>query len=53
MSKNKCRQCGSGQTYVRIETQQRVCRICGAIKPLKTRKKAIPIDPTPSPEVTL
>jgi len=39
MSKNtKCKECGSGQTYVRLETQERVCRSCGAIIPLKRAK---------------
>jgi len=42
MKTTKCKECGSGQTYVRIDTQERVCRSCGAIKPLKQPKKALP-----------
>lgn len=36
---NKCTECGSGQTYVRLETQDRVCRSCGAITLLKSKDK--------------
>ena len=46
MSKSKCQECGSGQTYIRLETKERVCRLCGAIKPMKQPKKTLPIDPT-------
>lgn len=53
MSKtNKCKECGSGQTYVRLETQDRVCRSCGAITPLKTKAKALPkalVEPSNAP----
>lgn len=42
--KNKCPSCGSKQTYVRLETQDRVCRSCGDITTLKQTKKALPDD---------
>lgn len=29
--KFRCKQCGSTQTYKRVLTNERVCRICGAI----------------------
>lgn len=38
--KNQCTECGSGQTYVRLETQDRVCRLCGEVKPLKSKPSA-------------
>lgn len=42
--KNKCSECDSSQTYVRLETQDRVCRSCGAITPLKPKAKPVQDD---------
>jgi uncharacterized protein (DUF983 family) len=35
---NTCKKCGSGQVYLRISTNERVCRICGFIEKIKKVK---------------
>lgn len=43
MSKPKCPNCQSTNSYVRIETRERVCRACGQIyanKPVKSKPVA-------------
>ena len=42
--KSRCVACGSKQTYVRLETKDRVCRSCGEIKPIESKAKALPSD---------
>ena len=32
INKPKCSQCGSTLTYLRISTNERVCRLCGFIE---------------------
>jgi len=31
----RCKRCNSSQTYVRLSTQERVCKTCGHIEELK------------------
>ena len=35
VEKQKCSQCGSGQTYIRIKEGTRVCRNCGNVDQIK------------------
>ena len=35
----RCSKCGSTMTYLRLTTQERVCRNCGNIEKLKEAKK--------------
>ena len=37
-NKPKCSKCGSGQVYLRIATNERVCRQCGHIEKIKEKK---------------
>jgi len=34
----KCKRCGISQTYIRIKTNERVCRVCGYIEKLDDKK---------------
>jgi uncharacterized protein (DUF983 family) len=35
----KCKKCNSGQTYIKLSTNERVCRYCGHIEDLKKEAK--------------
>ena len=35
----RCKKCGQLQTYLKIKTNERVCKICGYIEQLGDKKK--------------
>lgn len=39
IKKPKCEECGSGQVYFRLSTNELVCRLCGNIQEIKKTKK--------------
>ena len=36
--KKRCEDCGSTQTYLRVTTNDRYCRICGHVQIIKNKK---------------
>ena len=34
----RCKKCGQLQTYLKIKTKERVCKICGHIEKIKEEK---------------
>lgn len=38
-NKTRCKSCGSLQTYIKIEANERVCRKCGHIEKIKKQEK--------------
>lgn len=39
LKKNRCPECGSTLTYVRLRDGEHVCRACGATWPVENKKK--------------
>ena len=35
----RCKKCNSSQTYFRLQTEERVCKVCGFIEELNIKDK--------------
>jgi len=35
----RCKRCGSTQTYLRLKTNERYCRMCSYVEDLKNKKE--------------